>query len=91
MMMSLPLSRMRSTTSRYSASSMLGLPVSGLRTWMCAMAAPARPASMAAVAICAGVTGMLAKRPAVSSPPVTAQVIITFRAMSNVLVCCEYA
>ena len=49
--------RMRSTTARYSAGSRAPRPVSGSRTWMCATAAPARAASIAASAICSGVTG----------------------------------
>ena len=49
--------RMRSTTSRYSATSRAPLPVSGSRTWMCATAAPARAASRADSAISSGVTG----------------------------------
>src|ERR1700751_2412064 len=44
---------------------------------MCATAAPARAASIAASAICSGVTGTCALRPAVSPAPVTAQVTKT--------------
>ena len=44
---------------------------------MCAIAAPARAASIAAAAICSGVTGTSGLRPAVSPAPVTAQVMNT--------------
>src|SRR4029077_7267130 len=44
---------------------------------MCATAAPARAASMAASAICSGVTGTSSLRPTVSPAPVTAQVMKT--------------
>ena len=44
---------------------------------MCAIAAPARAASIAASAICSGVTGTSALRPAVSPAPVTAHVMKT--------------
>src|SRR6201987_5367438 len=44
---------------------------------MCATAAPARAASIAASAICSGVTGTCSLRPAVSPAPVTAQVTKT--------------
>ena len=54
---SVPLWRMRSTTSAYSAPSMLGSVVFGSRTWMCTIAAPALAASIAEAAICSGVTG----------------------------------
>ena len=47
----------------------------GSRTWMCATAAPARAASIAASAICSGVTGTRSLRPVVSPAPVTAQVM----------------
>src|SRR6476619_6180254 len=46
---------------------------------MCAIAAPALAASMAASAICRGVTGTLSERWAVSPDPVTAQVMNTSR------------
>jgi len=46
-------SRMRFTTS-HSGGSMLKLPVSGSRTWMWTIAAPALAASMAVAAICSG-------------------------------------
>lgn len=52
MITSVSLSRIRSTTSRYSATSRLGLPVAGSRTWQWATVAPALAASMAASAIC---------------------------------------
>src|SRR5262245_26465286 len=60
---------------------MLGRVVSGLRTWMCTIAAPALAASSADCAICAGVTGTAGLRPGVSAEPVTAHEIITFRCM----------
>src|SRR5947208_5148827 len=44
---------------------------------MCATAAPARAASIAASATCSGVTGTCSLRPAVSPAPVTAQVTKT--------------
>ena len=52
-------------------------PLLGSRTWMCAIAAPARAASIAASAISSGVTGTCSLRPAVSPAPVTAQVTKT--------------
>src|SRR5437660_10204843 len=58
---------------------MLGRVVSGSRTWMCTMAAPAVAASMADCAICSGVTGTAGFFPGVSADPVTAQEIITLR------------
>src|SRR5215472_9675931 len=60
---------------------MLGLVLFGSRTWMCTMAAPALAASMADVAICAGVTGTAGLRPGVSAEPVTAHEMITLRCM----------
>jgi hypothetical protein len=51
------------------------LPVSGSRTWIWAIAAPALAASTAASAICFGVTGMAGCLSAVSPAPVTAQVM----------------
>src|SRR3954453_18915148 len=42
---------------------------------MCAIAAPARAASIAESAICSGVTGTSSLRPVVSPAPVTAQVM----------------
>src|SRR5882724_8896817 len=58
---------------------MLGSVVCGSRTWMCTMAAPALAASIAEVAICAGVTGTAGLLRGESADPVTAQEIITFR------------
>src|SRR5260370_19613917 len=58
---------------------MLGRVVSGLRTWMWTMAAPALAASSADWAICAGVTGTAGLRPGVSADPVTAHEIMTLR------------
>ena len=60
---------------------MLGLVVLGSRTWMCTIAAPALAASRQELAICSGVTGTAGLRPGVSADPVTAQEIITFRAI----------
>src|SRR5437660_6124425 len=60
---------------------MLGRVVSGSRTWMCTMAAPAVAASMADCAICCGVTGTAGFFPGVSADPVTAHEIITLRCM----------
>src|SRR5262245_28393793 len=60
---------------------MLGRVVCGSRTWMCTMAAPALAASIADVAICCGVTGTAGLRAGVSAEPVTAQEIITLRAI----------
>ena len=54
---------------------MLGLPVSGSRTWMWVTAAPALAASMQARAISFGVTGMAGCLPTVGGEPVTAQVM----------------
>src|SRR6266851_9271646 len=64
---------------------MLGRVVSGLRTWMCTIAAPALAASIADCAICAGVTGTAGFLPGVSADPVTAQAIITLRCMLHPL------
>src|SRR3546814_15124224 len=64
---------------------MLGFPVSGLRTWIWATAAPALRASTAALAICSGVTGIAGCLPTVSLPPVTAQLMMTLRAMALLL------
>src|SRR6201994_3940987 len=64
---------------------MLGRVVWGSRTWMCTIAAPALAASMADCAICCGVTGTAGFLPGVSAEPVTAQEIITFRAMPTSL------
>src|ERR1700749_4255758 len=60
---------------------MLGLGVLGSRTWMWTIAAPALAASRQEFAICSGVTGTAGLRPGVSAEPVTAQEIITFRAI----------
>jgi hypothetical protein len=74
---STPLERMRSTTSAYSLTSRVPFPVSGSRTWQWTIAAPALAASIAAVAICAGVIGRSGCLSAVSPDPVTAQVTMT--------------
>src|SRR3979409_300064 len=58
---------------------MLGRVVSGLRTWMCTMAAPALAASTADCAICCGVTGTAGFFPGVSADTVPAHEIIPFR------------
>ena len=60
---------------------MLGLVVLGSRTWMCTIAAPALAASRQELAICSGVTGTAGFLPGVSAEPVTAQEIITLRAI----------
>src|SRR6266481_8799657 len=60
---------------------MLGRVVSGSRTWMCTMEAPALAASMEDCAICCGVTGTAGFFPGVSADPVTAHEIITLRCM----------
>ena len=54
-----------------------GPPVSGFRTWMCAIAAPAFAASTAASAISGGFTGTSSERSVVAPTPVTAQVMKT--------------
>src|ERR1041385_4699952 len=64
---------------------MLGLVVLGSRTWMWTIAAPALAASRQELAICSGVTGTAGFLPGVSAEPVTAQEIITFRAMPTSL------
>src|SRR3977135_437786 len=64
---------------------MLGLVVLGSRTWMWTIAAPAVAASRQELAICSGVTGTAGFLPGVSAEPVTAQEIITFRAMPTSL------
>ncbi len=56
---------------------MLKAPVSGLRTWMWTMAAPALAAAMAVSAICRGVTAQCGLLVTLVSSPVTAQVIMT--------------
>src|SRR5262249_49737874 len=53
------------------------LPVSGSRTWMWTIAAPALAASIADSAICVGVTGTSSLLLVVSPTPVTAQVTNT--------------
>jgi hypothetical protein len=60
---------------------MLGRAVSGSRTWMCTMEAPALAASMDDCAICCGVTGTAGFLLGVSADPVMAHEIITFRCM----------
>jgi hypothetical protein len=77
MMTSVSDERMRSTTSLYSAGSRLPRPVLGSRTWQWATVAPARAASIAASAICFGVTGTEGCLAVVSPAPVTAHVTIT--------------
>ena len=49
-----------------------GLPVSGSRTWMCTIAAPAAFAATAESMICSGVTGIAALWPGTLMPPVIA-------------------
>jgi len=71
--------RMRSVTSRNRSRRREAAPVSGSRTWQCTIAAPALAASIAEVAISAGVTGTWLDRPTVSPAPVTAQVMKTSR------------
>ena len=60
---------------------MLGAPVAGSRTCRWTIAAPAPAASIAAVAICAGVTGRLGCWSGRVMLPVTAQVMMIFAAM----------
>jgi hypothetical protein len=74
---------MRSVTSPNSLGSRDGAPVSGLRTWQWTTAAPAFAASIAALAISAGVIGTLSDLPVVSPDPVTAQVIKASRFICN--------
>src|ERR1041385_3760428 len=50
---------------------------------MCTIAAPALAASRQELAICSGVTGTAGFLPGVSAEPVTAQEIITLRAMPS--------
>src|ERR1051325_1112404 len=64
---------------------MLGLVVLGSRTWMWTIAAPALAASRQELAICSGVTGTAGFLPGGSAEPVTAQEIITFRAIPTSL------
>ena len=68
---------MRSTTSLNNSGSREPLPVSGSRTCMCAIAAPAFAASIAAFATSSVVTGMRGLLPTVSPAPVTAHETIT--------------
>ena len=56
---------------------MLNAPVSGSRTWMWTMAAPACAASMAVCAICSGVIAQWGLLATLVSSPVTAQVMKT--------------
>src|ERR1700750_341899 len=58
-----------------------GWPVFGLRACRCTMAAPASAASTAASAISCGVTGSALDIEGVWIAPVTAQVMMTLRAM----------
>src|ERR1700761_5224138 len=58
-----------------------GWPVFGLRACRCTMAAPASAASTAASAISCGVTGSAFDIEGVWIAPVTAQVMMTLRAM----------
>src|SRR5215216_5801072 len=58
-----------------------GLPVCGSRAWRCTIAAPASAAPMAASAISSGVIGRYGDIDGVWIAPVTAQVMMTFRAM----------
>ena len=80
---SVPESRIRSTTSAYSSVWRAPTPVCGSRTWMCTTAAPARAASIADSAICAGVTGTCGLLAVVSPAPVTAQVMKTSQFTSS--------
>ena len=66
------LERILSTTSLYNSNLLLGFPSDSL-TWICAIAAPAFAASIAALAICSGVFGKSGCFFAVSPDPVTAQ------------------
>jgi hypothetical protein len=52
---------------------------------MCAIEAPALPASIAALAISLGVTGIAGCFPTESPEPVTAQVTITLRFIDGLL------
>src|SRR2546421_12585541 len=61
---------------------MLNSPVSGSRTWICTIAAPARAASMAAAAICSGVIGQCGLLVTLVSSPVMAQVMMTSEFMA---------
>jgi hypothetical protein len=68
---------MRSTASLNNSGSREPFPVSGSRTCMCAIAAPALAASIAAFATSSGVTGISGLLPTVSPAPVTAHETIT--------------
>ena len=70
-------------TSRKRPRSALGLPVSGSRTWMCTIAAPAAWAPTAASAISSGVTGIAALCDGTLMPPVTAHETQTFMPASG--------
>src|ERR1043165_3875726 len=76
---SVPLERMQSAASAYSAPSMLGSVVLGSRTWIWTIAAPALAASIAEAAICSGVTGTAGFFPAASAAPGRAHEIMTLR------------
>src|SRR5580698_6330348 len=62
---------------------MLCCVVTGSRTWMWQIAAPARAASRHAFAICSGVTGRPGCCCTVVMPPVTAQVMMVLPDMST--------
>src|ERR1700752_2033065 len=64
---------------------MLNEPVSGFRTWMWTMAAPAFAASMAVLAICSGVIAQWGLLVTLVSSPVTAQVMMTSEFMETTL------
>src|SRR5213595_1924801 len=61
---------------------MLNSPVSGSRTWICTIAAPARAASIAEFAICSGVIGQCGLLVTLLSSPVMAQVMMTSEFMA---------
>src|SRR5215210_6293340 len=71
-------SLMPPTTSRKSSSDELGLPVSGSRTWMCTIAAPASWAPTAESMISSGVMGIAGLCPGTVMPPVIAALMMTF-------------
>ena len=85
MMTSVPCWRMRSVTSTKYFLSHDSLPVSGSRTWMWTIEAPARAASSAAAAISLGVTGTFGFLATVSEPPVRAQQMDTLDLMGACL------
>ena len=70
--------RIRSTTSAKSSSLEHTIPVSGSRTWMCAIDAPARLDSIAACAISLGVYGTAGFISLVGPDPTTATETIVF-------------